>query len=81
MRLTFQIKRQDSGCIGVDDGIGNYDYNNLNDRDNFCPDLGVRCSQQNLLHVNVCVCNQDEGLRGEACVCLFGGFFWWGGGV
>ena len=37
----LQIKRLDTDTIGVDDGIGNYDYDNANDRENFCPDLGV----------------------------------------
>ena len=37
----MQIKRLDTDTIGVDDGIGNYDYDNANDRENFCPDLGV----------------------------------------
>lgn len=37
----LQIKRQETGEIGVEDGIQNYDYDNINDRENFCPALGV----------------------------------------
>ncbi|XP_076436005.1 LOW QUALITY PROTEIN: condensin complex subunit 2-like [Babylonia areolata] len=39
-RHNIMIKRQDTGTIGIDDGIGTYDYDNANDRENYCPDLG-----------------------------------------
>ncbi|CAL1535090.1 unnamed protein product [Lymnaea stagnalis] len=31
------VKQQTGSSIGVDDGIDNYDYNNKNDVENFCP--------------------------------------------
>ncbi|KAK7110884.1 condensin complex subunit 2-like [Littorina saxatilis] len=39
-RQNIMIKRQETGEIGVEDGIQNYDYDNINDRENFCPALG-----------------------------------------
>ena len=35
--LILQLKRQREGVENVDDDIEDYDYENANDRDNFCP--------------------------------------------
>ncbi|KAK7474320.1 hypothetical protein BaRGS_00034455 [Batillaria attramentaria] len=40
LRHKIMIKRQVTDAIGVDDGIQNYDYDNANDRENYCPDMG-----------------------------------------
>lgn len=40
LRQKIMIKRQVTDAIGVDDGIQNYDYDNANDRENYCPDIG-----------------------------------------
>ena len=39
--INFQIKRQKSSTSegDIDDGLSNYDYDNPNDRENFCPDI------------------------------------------
>ncbi|KAK6185759.1 hypothetical protein SNE40_007921 [Patella caerulea] len=37
----IMIKRQTASDVGVDDAVDNYDYDNVNDKDNYCPaDLG-----------------------------------------
>lgn len=40
-RPNVLIKRQETGTIGVDEGMATYDYENVQDRENFCPDLGA----------------------------------------
>ena len=37
----FQIRHQKSSTSegDIDDGLSNYDYDNPNDRENFCPDI------------------------------------------
>lgn len=44
----LQVKRQQGSSVGVDDEIDNYDYNNENDRENFCADLGVSFSTKQI---------------------------------
>lgn len=43
------MKRQLGQSISVDDGIENYDYNNKNDVENFCP--AVRVSQCDVIYL------------------------------
>ncbi|XP_067656794.1 condensin complex subunit 2-like [Haliotis asinina] len=40
LKPKIMVKRQQGSSVGVDDEIDNYDYNNENDRENFCADLG-----------------------------------------
>lgn len=35
--VLFQVRRQSTAMESVDDGIENYDYENANDRENYCP--------------------------------------------
>ena len=54
--LFPQIKRQkhSSSEGDIDDGISNYDYDNPNDRENFCPDIAevrqIFCLQCAVFH-------------------------------
>lgn len=35
--FAFQIKRQDTVSEDIDEEIENYNYENLNDKENYCP--------------------------------------------
>ncbi len=54
--VAFQIKgqRHDTLNEDVDDAIGNYDYDNVNDRNDFCPSLEQEVRE--VCRTNGCCC-------------------------